>query len=50
MPAVATPSVPGQFIVDFEDISMAKDIKKAIQMVRGVTKVVRPRKKRMSRL
>ena len=48
MPAVATTSVPGQFIVNFEDVSMAKDIKKAIQMVRGVTKVVRPRQKRLS--
>lgn len=48
MPTVATTPIPGQFIVNFEDMSMARDIKKAIQMVRGVTKVVRPRQKRMS--
>lgn len=41
-------SRPGVFMVNFEDISMARDIKKAISMVRGVTKVCKPRAKRMS--
>ena len=42
----ATVPQPGVFTVSFEDISMARDIKKAISMVRGVTKVCRPRAKR----
>lgn len=36
------------FTVCFEDISMARDIKKAISMVRGVTKVSAPRHKRLT--
>lgn len=45
----ATPALhPGVFMVNFEDISMARDIKKAISMVRGVTKVCKPRTKRIS--
>ncbi len=35
-------------MVDFEDISMLRDIKKAISMVRGVTKVSVPRSKRLT--
>lgn len=31
--------MPGQLLVSFSDISMLKDIKKAISMVKGVTKV-----------
>ena len=39
----------GQIIVNIENISMLRDIKKAISMVRGVTKVTVPRtKKRLS--
>ena len=39
----------GQIIVNLENISMLRDIKKAISMVRGVTKVTVPRtKKRLS--
>ena len=38
----------GQILVDIEDMSMLKDIKKAISMLRGVTKVTIPRRKRMS--
>jgi len=31
----AIPTQPGRLTVDFEDISMLRDIKKAISMVRG---------------
>ena len=41
-------SQPGVFVVDFEDISMARDIRKAISMLRGVTKVRLPRRKRLT--
>lgn len=34
--------------VSLEDISMLKDVKKAISMVRGVTKVTVPRRKRLT--
>lgn len=39
---------PGMFIVNFEDMSMAHDIKKAISMLRGVTKVRSPHRKRLT--
>ncbi len=35
-------------IVDIEDMSLINDIKKAISMLRGVGKVSRPRRKRMT--
>ena len=38
----------GQLIVNVEDVSMLKDLKKAISMLRGVTKITVPRRKRMS--
>lgn len=38
----------GQLIVNVEDVSMLKDLKKAISMLRGVTKISVPRSKRMS--
>lgn len=41
-------SQPGVFVVSFEDISMARDIRKAISMLRGVTKVRLPRRKRLT--
>lgn len=44
----AIPPQSGQLTVDFEDISMLRDIKKAISMLRGVTKVSVPRRQRMS--
>ena len=44
----AIPTQPGRLTVDVEDISMLRDIKKAISMVRGVTKVTVPRRKRLS--
>lgn len=37
-----------QILVDIEDISMLKDIKKAISMLKGVGKITIPRRKRMS--
>ena len=49
MAAISTiPQQPGRLTVDFEDISMLRDIKKAISMVRGVTKVTVPRRQRVS--
>ncbi len=48
MTTTAIPTQPGRLTVDFEDISMLRDIKKAISMVRGVTKVTVPRTKRLS--
>lgn len=35
-------------IVDIKDMSLINDIKKAISMLRGVGKVSRPRRKRMT--
>ena len=40
--------VERQLIVDVEDMSLINDIKKAISMLRGVGKVSRPRRKRMT--
>lgn len=38
----------GQILVDIEDMTMLKDIKKAISMLRGVGKITIPRRKRLS--
>ena len=38
----------GQILVDIEDLSMLKDIKKAISMLRGVGKITIPRRRRYS--
>lgn len=46
--AMPTTPIPGVLTVSFEDISMLKDIKKAISMVRGVTKVSVPRRKHLT--
>ncbi len=40
--------VQGQILVNIEDMSMLKDIKKAISMVKGVGKITLPRGKRLS--
>ncbi len=48
MANVATAPTGGQILVNIENISMLRDIKKAISMVRGVTKVSVPRTKRLS--
>ncbi|MBQ3878632.1 MAG: hypothetical protein II792_10270 [Prevotella sp.] len=45
--AAVTPA-EGQLIVSVENVSMLKDLKKAISMLRGVTKITVPRSKRMS--
>ena len=37
-----------QILVNIEDMSMLKDIKKAISMVKGVGKITLPRRRRMS--
>lgn len=41
----AIPTQPGRLTVDVEDISMLRDIKKAISMVKGVTKVQKAKPK-----
>ena len=38
----------GQLLVSISDMSMLKDIKKAISMLRGVGKITVPRAKRLS--
>ena len=38
----------GQLIVDIDDMSLVKDIKKAIAMLRGVSKVTTPKQKRLT--
>ena len=38
----------GQILVEIEDMSMLKDIKKAISMVKGVGKITLPRRKHYS--
>ena len=48
MANVATIPTQGQILVNIEDMSMLKDIKKAIGLMRGVGKITVPRPKRMS--
>ena len=48
MANVMTVPTEGQLIVSVEDVSMLKDLKKAIGMMRGVTKITIPRRKRLS--
>ncbi len=38
----------GQILVDIEDMSLLKDIKKAISMLKGVGKITMPRRKGLS--
>ena len=38
----------GQLLVSISDMSMLKDIKKAISMVKGVGKITLPRRQRLS--
>ncbi|MBO7137607.1 MAG: hypothetical protein J6V92_03985 [Bacteroidaceae bacterium] len=47
MANVTTLPTQGQIIVNIDDISMLKDIKKAISMVKGVGKVIVPRRRRL---
>lgn len=48
MAFVATAPTEGQLIVNVEDISMLKSLKKAISMMRGVTKITNPRSRQLS--
>ena len=48
MANMSTLPAEGQILVNIEDMSMLKDIKKAISMVRGVGKITLPRSKRLS--
>lgn len=48
MTNVTTNPTKGQILVNIEDMSMQKDIKKAISMVKGVGKITLPRRRRMS--
>ena len=48
MANTAVVPVERQLIVDVEDMTLFNDIKKAISMLRGVGKVSRPRRKRMT--
>lgn len=48
MADLATAPSEGQILVNIEDMSMLKDIKKAISMVKGVGKITLPRRKRDS--
>ena len=48
MANVRTIPAEGQILVNIEDMTMLKDIKKAISMVKGVGKILLPRRQRMS--
>jgi hypothetical protein len=48
MANVTTAPNSGQLIVNVEDVSMLKDLKKAISMMRGVTKIVIPKYRKLS--
>lgn len=48
MAIVATVPAEGQILVDIEDMSMLKDIKRAIGMLKGVGKITIPRKRKLS--
>ena len=43
-----TSPVEGQILVNIEDMSKLKDIRKAISMVKGVGKITLPRRRRLS--
>ena len=46
MANVATIPAEGQILVNIEDMSMLKDIKKAISLLKGVGKIVVPRRRK----
>ena len=46
MTAAVLPAQPGEFVVRVDDISQFRSFKKAISMMRGVTKVSLPRRSR----
>lgn len=45
--AATIPTTERQIVVDVEDMSLMKDIKKAISMLKGVKKVTLPRRRRL---
>ncbi len=47
MANVATVPAEGQILVNIEDMSMLKDIKKAISMLKGVGKITVPRRRKL---
>ena len=47
MANIATMPAQGQILVNIDDLSMLKDIKKAISMVKGVGKVIVPRRRKL---
>ena len=48
MANVASMPTQGQIIVNIDDMSMLKDIKKAISLLKGVGKITVPRSKRLT--
>ena len=48
MANLAIAPAEGQILVNIEDMSMLKDIKKVISMVKGVGKITLPRRQRLS--
>lgn len=48
MANIATGAAQGQILVDIEDMSKLKDIKRAIGLMRGVGKISVPHSRRMS--
>ena len=47
MANIATVPAQGQLLVNIEDMSMLKDIRKAISMVKGVGKNTMPRRRKL---
>ena len=47
MANVTTIPAEGQILVNIEDMSMLKDIKKAISMLKGVGKITMPRRRKL---
>lgn len=47
MANIATMPAQGQILVNIDDLSMLKDIKKAISMLKGVGKVIVPRRRKL---
>ena len=47
MANVAVMPTEGQLLVNIDDMSMLKDIKKAISMVKGVGKITMPRRSKL---
>ena len=48
MANLATIPTQGQILVNIDDMSMLKDIRKAISLLKGVGKITVPRSKRLS--